>query len=251
MTRYRKKRKKGSFWARLLFVLLLAGAVYLLRQQLPSGSLLEPEPNLDTFPDYLAELYEKNPEARDFVLAWPDHQNSTEIGAITAEELSGGLPLFLQWDERWGYHPYGSAILGVTGCGPTCLSMVSAALIGDSAVTPAVVSDFSADCGYYVEGSGSSWELMTAGAERFGLRAQELPLSEELMAGALADGRPLIVSLGPGDFTDSGHFIVLSGYNSGSFSVRDPNSRTRSEKSWSYETLSPQILNIWAYSPAP
>lgn len=236
--------------ARLLFVLLLAGIVYLLRQQLSPSPLLEPKPDLDAYPEYLAALYEKNPEARDFVLAYPDHRDSTEIGAITAEELSGGLPLFLQWDERWGYHPYGSAVLGVTGCGPTCLSIVSAALTGNSAVTPAAVSDFSADGGYYVEGSGSSWELMTAGAERFGLRAEELPLSEELMAGALSAGRPLIVSLGPGDFTDSGHFIVLAGYADGSFSVRDPNSRKRSEKTWSYEALSPQILNIWAYSPA-
>ncbi len=249
MTRYRKNQKKGNFLGRLLFVLVLVGAVYLLRHRLSPVTLLEPAPDLGALPEYLTELYEKNPEARDFVLAYPDHRNSTEIGAITAEELSAGLPLFLQWDARWGYHPYGSAVLGVTGCGPTCLSMVSAALTGDSAVTPAAVSDFSADSGFYVDGSGSSWELMTAGAERFGLRAQELPLSEALMAGSLANGRPLIVSLGPGDFTDSGHFIVLADYADGRFSVRDPNSKKRSKKSWSYEALSPQILNIWAYSP--
>ena len=36
----------------------------------------------------------------------------------------GSVPLFLQWDERWGYRSYGGDFLAVTGCGPTALSMV-------------------------------------------------------------------------------------------------------------------------------
>lgn len=37
---------------------------------------------------------------------------------------TGGIPLLLQWDERWGYKNYGDNIMAINGCGPTCLSMV-------------------------------------------------------------------------------------------------------------------------------
>jgi hypothetical protein len=52
----------------------------------------------------------------------------------------------------------------------------------------------------------------------------------------------------PGDFTTSGHFIVLTGEADGKITVCDPNSRQRSEALWDYETLAPQIKNLWAYT---
>ena len=54
--------------------------------------------------------------------------------------------------------------------------------------------------------------------------------------------------MGPGDFTSSGHYIVLTGVEDGSFRVNDPNSRLRSQRLWSYEELEGQIRNIWAIS---
>lgn len=64
----------------------------------------------------------------------------------------------------------------------------------------------------------------------------------------LASGHPIICSMRPGDFTTTGHFIVLNGYENGQFHVLDPNSNANSEKLWSYERLSPQINNLWAFS---
>ena len=43
---------------------------------------------------------------------------------VSADVNAGEIPLFLQWDERWGYRSYGGDFLAVTGCGPTALSMV-------------------------------------------------------------------------------------------------------------------------------
>ena len=37
-------------------------------------------------------------------------------------------------------------------------------------------------------------------------------------------------------------------YENGQFHVLDPNSNANSEKLWSYERLSPQINNLWAFS---
>ncbi len=205
---------------------------------------------LQLYPEPLLALLAKNPEARDFVLDYPSHMNETDFGKITHAELAADIPHFLQWDERWGYVNYGSSVLGVTGCGPTCLSMVAVGLTGDSTATPAAVSDFSERSGYYVDGSGSSWELMKDGAASYGLNVVEVPLSEDSMISELSSGHPIILSVGAGDFTDNGHFIVVKDYVDGMFIINDPNSLSKSSEGWYYSTLAPQIQNIWAFNAA-
>ena len=51
--------------------------------------------------------------------------------------------------------------------------------------------------------------------------------------------------MGPGDFTTTGHFIVLSGCEDGLIKINDPNSYANSEKLWSYEEIADQIRNLW------
>ena len=70
-------------------------------------------------------------------------------------------------------------------------------------------------------------------------------IAQELVD-ALEAGTPIILALGKGDFTSSGHYIVLTGMENGFFIVNDPNSRIRSGMLWSYEELEGQIRNIWA-----
>ena len=67
--------------------------------------------------------------------------------------------------------------------------------------------------------------------------------------GALSGGKVLICSMWPGDFTTSGHFIVLTGLDEqGNIVLNDPNSIERSEKSWTMDVLLPQIRAVWSYS---
>ena len=89
---------------------------------------------------------------------------------------------------------------------------------------------------------------MTAGAEHFGVQGQELGLSENGILSELESGHPVICSMRPGDFTTTGHFIVLTGVEDGKIRVNDPNSRQRSEELWDYDTLEYQINNLWAFS---
>lgn len=204
--------------------------------------------NIDDYPETFIQLLLTNPDARDYVLDYPKRKNDVSVGSITAEELSYGIPRLYQWDGRWGYTDYGSDKLGITGCGPTCLSMVITGLTGNSSYTPAVVAKYSEDNGHYVSGSGTSWSLMTEGISHFGIKTQEVPLWEESMVAELESGRPIIVNVGPGDFTTEGHFIVITGYENGMFIVNDPNSPTRSSEGWYYSTLEGQISNMWSCS---
>ena len=52
----------------------------------------------------------------------------------------------------------------------------------------------------------------------------------------------------PGDFTSSGHFIVLAGLaDDGSVIVHDPNSIKRSEKTWDAQQIADQTAQMWVY----
>ena len=146
---------------------------------------------------------------------------------------------------RWGYQTYGSSTIAVSGCAPVCLSMAASYLTGDASITPYRVAQYAANAGYYVPGQGTSWSLLTEGASAFGISCRQLSLDEAQINAALDAGHPVICSMSPGDFTTEGHFIVLYGRTADGYLVRDPNSISRSEKTWTYDRLSGQIAALW------
>lgn len=203
----------------------------------------------EAYPEELLELAVRNPEALEFVVRYPREKDTQPAASVGAVER-GTFPQLMQWDLRWGYAPYGDGLMALNGCGPTALSMVVCGLTGDGSITPWTVAQYADEAGYYVDGAGSKWELMSTGCQHFGLVARELPLDRSIMVRALEEGQPIVCSVGPGDFTTSGHFVLLIGVEDGKFRVNDPNRRSNSEKLWDYDTLAPQIRNLWAYTLA-
>ncbi len=196
------------------------------------------------YPPSLIELLERNPETESFVLNYP-FREETAFYLTPEEESQEGVPLFLQWDPRWGYETYGSDCIAITGCGPTCLAMAGWYVTKDPDFNPADVAAFSWRNGYYSPGNGSSWTLISEGGEKLGLDVTEIPLVKGRIDKNLKVDNPIILALGPGDFTTSGHYIVLVGIENGLYRVNDPNSRANSARLWSYEELEPQIRNLW------
>ncbi len=198
----------------------------------------------EMYPAELIDLLERNPETETFVLEYPWHE--TQKVGLSEYDRSAGVPLFLQWDLQWGYTPYGSGMLAITGCGPTCLAMAGYYLTGDSRFTPDQMASFALENGYYSYGNGSCWTLISEGAPQLGLDVRELPLDYGQIEESLADGRPIICVVGPGDFTADGHFLVIAGAEDGMLTVNDPNSIANSQKTWDYNQLAPQIENLWS-----
>lgn len=202
---------------------------------------------LRDYTEDLIALYEKNEEARQFVLDYPMKKDTSFDIDLSQYGDTDTVPLFMQWDDRWGYSEYAGNVFGISGCGPTCLSMVSVYLTKDTSQNPKWMAEFAMENGYYERGSGSKWTLMSEGARKLGLNVKELSPDEEIMAENLAAGNPIICILGPGDFTDSGHFIVLTGYRDGGFVVNDPNRQANSSRIWTFEELRYQIRALWVY----
>lgn len=206
--------------------------------------------NLYEYPEAVLNMAVKNQETLDFVIGYPKHKSDIKAaGEITKEELEQGIPCLLQWDERWGYLAYGNDIIAVDGCGPTCLSMVVSGLLQDASKTPDAMADFSVDNNYYTAASGSAWSLMSSGAGKQGIKAETVVISADAISSKLEQKHPIICSMKPGDFTTTGHFIVLTGLTEdGSVMVNDPNSIENSEKEWDMETLVGQMKAAWSYS---
>ena len=126
--------------------------------------------------------------------------------------------------------------------------MIICGLTNDTVCYPYEVAQFSMENDYYIMGQGTSWDLMTKGAYAFGLTVKEGEISEQYIRDNVSENSPMICSMYPGDFTYTGHFIVLTGIDEeGKVIVNDPNSYINSEKHWELAEVTTQIKSLWCY----
>lgn len=155
--------------------------------------------------------------------------------------LTGGIVdvvYYCQSDEQWAEQLYGTDPIGPYGCGPTTMAMAVASMT-DIDTDPAKMAAWAADHGHWARRSGSYDSIVTGTARAFGLEAESLTEHTlDALYQALLDGKLLVAHLGPGHFTNGGHFILIRGITlSGDLLVADPNSLERSLQLWD-----PQII---------
>ena len=201
-----------------------------------------------SLPENIRKLYEDNPETEDFVFSYNELYGTKSEVDLSEYIASEKMPLFMQWDKRWGYMQYSGDCVAITGCGPVCLSMAVFHLTKDENMSPDKIVEFAAEKGYYQNGYGSLWTLVSEGGEELGLNVQELPLDKNIIIRNLEQGNPVICVMGKGDFTSTGHFVVMREYKDGKIWINDPNSYENSVKGWEYEKIKEQIKNLWACS---
>lgn len=205
--------------------------------------------NNSYYPIKMLENLANNPEMAGYV---KNYKGSTQkaSGGFTDSEKAEKYPLLLQWDERWGYVSYGDDnVIGLAGCGPTCLSMVLFSLTRDESLTPDVLGAYAMENGYYMFGTGTMWALFEEVPPMYGVTSENLDKKDsELILQALRDGKMLVFSVGPGDFTAYGHFIVVYGIDKdGKLLVNDPNCVYRSTQHWDYQKIKNQIKSVWSF----
>lgn len=165
-----------------------------------------------------------------------------------SEWQAGQLPYLYQIDEQWADEPYAGGTIAKNGCGPTALAMVYVYFTGATNMGPVEMCAFAEREGYSQDGA-TLWSFMTEGAAQLGLHSEELPADPSRVISELRAGHPVICIMGPGDFTTTGHFIVLSGVDDeGNVTVHDANSAANSAKSWDVEDILAQCRCLWAFS---
>ena len=135
-------------------------------------SMLDDIMNSTQYPKQLKDLALKNEEALEFVYDYPAEHVKEHTIDLTEEASMDSVPLFVQWDKRWGYEKYSGNFFAASGCGPTTLSMVVVYLTHNREASPIAVAKYSKEAGYSVDGSGSSWTLISEGCMHYGVKAK-------------------------------------------------------------------------------
>lgn len=225
-----------------------AEAVQYLREVgIDNSVIMEIVNNSSLYPDKMLIALANNPEMAGFVAGYLNQQSNI-AGSLTEAEKNESFPLFWQWDPRWGYEEYGSdSTVGISGCGPTCMSMILFYLTRDELLTPDRIAAYAMANGYYVEGTGTAWALMEDIPQLYVINVSKPRNTERAIKAELDKGRIIICAMTKGDFTTSGHFVVIYGYDDEGFKVNDPNCVARSRKSWSFDEIGGQINSLWSY----
>ncbi|MGN0495415.1 MAG: C39 family peptidase [Lachnospiraceae bacterium] len=201
--------------------------------------------NAAVFSDDLLRYVAVNPEMKRFVIDYIAKISIVFEGNFTLTTPVEEVPLYLQFDEQWGYADYGESVIAIRGAGPVCLSMVYTYIKQEGSQNPIKVGDMAMNNGYLTEEGGTADVLFTDGAANLGLKSQEMAVDKDEMIDALANGKLLICAVNSGDFTKTTSYIVIKDYKSGLFLINDPMSEARSKVGWDFPRLSSQIAKMW------
>lgn len=180
--------------------------------------------------------------------AHPNASNSLPKSTPVEQWHKGEVPYLYQIDPEWSEESYAGGSIAKNACGPLCLNMVYVACTGKTDYDPIRMCALSEQGGFVYEGA-TKWSFMTEGADQLGLHSREVTRSSEAIVQELREGHILIAIMGPGDFTEKGHFIVLAGLTvQGDIEVHDPNSVENSMRSWDADTIVEQARGFWSFS---
>ena len=208
----------------------------------------------------LLKLAAEDPLAIPFVRGFPEHAfadgpdysaPAIDEGVQASSVPKTGIPHLYQWDLRWGYAQFSADGFGLAGCGPTSLAMVYQGLTGKKDITPYDMGRMAEEQGYVMYGEGSTVGLFTEMPWQLGLVCWDVPVDVDAIKQTLDEGHPIIANVGPGYFTQVGHFFVLTGMTEdGKIILNDPFSAERSSKLWDLERIVSESRALFAYAPA-
>ncbi|MGX4645639.1 MULTISPECIES: C39 family peptidase [Holzapfeliella] len=160
--------------------------------------------------------------------------------------------LILQTDERYKSLPYGTGAgtLDENGCAVASLAMVSAFFDNSIKTSPADILNWSGSR-YFVDGQGTSWDIFPAFATQFGYQYHDLGNDINNAIPYLKQGIPVVISVGPGQFTQSGHFMVLSYSDDNGIRLLDPNddpNKNHSLTIYNPAEIQKDMMHIWAFT---
>lgn len=165
---------------------------------------------------------------------------------------------YKQTDSRWGSLPYRvpgeTSTVKSSGCGPTAMADVLAALVSPY-IDPVTCASWSRQHGYKVLRSGTSYSYPVAQAAAYGVSVRRLNTAnaynrpaDAVHGQALAElqaGNWLVACMGKGLWTSSGHYIVVYGYSAGKVYICDPASSKAARLCNTWELFKSQVKYYW------
>lgn len=161
------------------------------------------------------------------------------------------MPLILQNDPKWADKTYGTGedenTMAINGCAIVSLAMILS-YWQEETVTPLEILDWAGN-DYFVTGQGTSWQIFEDFAHEYGLNYYGLSSYYEAKE-VVKSGKPVVVSVRPGTFTEVGHIMVLEMNDQGEVVVFDPNDdpeKNHYQVEFDDEVFIDESLAFWSY----
>lgn len=165
---------------------------------------------------------------------------------------------YLQTDPRWGSLDYSApgekTTIRASGCGPTAMAMVLATW-ADPSVTPATECAWALRHGYKAPHSGTYYGYFVPAGARYDLKVYRLNLSNiygndrsayhALAKDALDRGDLVIACMGKGNWTSSGHYVLVWKIDGNTIYINDPASTLSRRTRGSYALFKQQVKYYW------
>lgn len=165
---------------------------------------------------------------------------------------------YMQTDSRWKNANYSakgeSKTIGSSGCGVACSAMVIATL-KDKNVTPVKTANWSMAHGYKALNQGTYYTYFVPQFDIYGIKCKKLNNSNLYKKStstyhtealnALKRGNWVIACMGKGNWTSSGHFILIYGYENGYVYINDPASKSSNRAKNTWNLFASQVKYLW------
>lgn len=165
---------------------------------------------------------------------------------------------YKQNDKRWGDLAYAvdgeRSTIKSAGCGPTSLANVLAAIVSPY-IDPVTLASWARYHNYKVKNSGTSYSFFVPCAAAYGVKVRRIntvniygkPTSQyhaQILA-ELQAGNWVIACMGKGNWTSSGHYITVYGFQNGNVYINDPASTKASRACNTWELFKSQVKYYW------
>ena len=165
---------------------------------------------------------------------------------------------YLQTDPRWGSLDYSApgekTTIAASGCGPTAMAMVLATW-ADPSVTPKTECAWALAHGYKAPHQGTYYGYFEPAGARYGLRVTRLNYSSlygnatsafhAQVKDALDRGCLVITCMGKGNWTSSGHYVLVWKIEGDTIYINDPASTLARRTRGSYALFKQQVKYYW------
>lgn len=164
---------------------------------------------------------------------------------------------YLQTDKRWSAQPYRvtgeQSTIRSAGCGPTSAAMVISTLTGKT-VTPKDTCLWSTKHGYKALNQGTYYSYFKPQLAEYGIDCQQLlsarilnkpqhPIHDKVKQ-YLADGYYVIALMGPGTWTNGGHFVLVWNWDD-KVRICDPASTSEKRLNGDPATFKNEVRLYW------
>lgn len=165
---------------------------------------------------------------------------------------------YLQTDPKWADRDYSAAgestTIGKSGCGPACAAMLIETITGKT-FTPADACAWALKKGYKAPNQGTYYSYFVPQFHAHGIQCQRIngvsiygsktAAAHKDAFALLEQGWYLIACMGKGNWTSSGHFVVVW-WEDGWVRINDPASTATSRVKGNLNTFKSQVKYYWA-----